>query len=369
MEQQFVTFNVDGMNDVDKMVEHLLGNTLAYMNENAKATPEAISKLSASEVEKLSYDSLVEVAPSINFPKERIELVSGHVFPDILLHETSYGVEIKSTKHDKWTSVGSSVVESTRDEDTERIYMLFAKLGGEPSFRCKPYQKCLSKIAVTHSPRYLIDMNLDDADNIFALMNTDYDEFRTLNEADKIKHITKYYIEKAKTEGKHEMPWWMGKTSNINLAFYADQPIEAKRILKAKALILFSSVFNEKGDNNKYKDLSLWLCTHHSLLCANMRDMFTAGGNIKYIDDRILDKPYPHIVGELLRYLPLIKEILGNPDKDIMESIEERWECHYDKSHLYESWVSIIEEKFLSQESLKDIPIRELIEKNAVARI
>lgn len=369
MEQQFVAFNVEGMNHVDKMVENLLYNTLSYMNENAKATPATISKLKPSEVEELSYKSLVEVAPSVNFPKERIDLVSGHVFPDILLHETSYGVEIKSTKEDKWTSIGSSVVESTRNADTDKVYMLFAKLGGEPTFRCKPYQQCLSRIAVTHSPRYLIDMNLNDDKNIFAMMNTDYDYFRTLDEADKINYIRNYYIEKAKAQGRHEMPWWMGKVSNVNISFYADQPVEEKKILKAKALILFDSIFNEINDKNKYKDLSLWLCTHHSLLCTNMRDMFTAGGNIKFIDGEKLDKPYPHIVGEVLKFLPLIKDILNNPDEDIAESIKERWNFSYDRSHLFESWVGMIEAKFKSQKSLKNIPIRNLIERNAVAKI
>lgn len=88
------------------------------------------------------------------------ELVSGHVFPDIILHECNYGVEIKSTQKDAWTSTGSSIVESSRSEKANRIYLLFGKLGGEPEFRCKPYQQCLSNIAVTHAPRYLIDMNL-----------------------------------------------------------------------------------------------------------------------------------------------------------------------------------------------------------------
>lgn len=369
MDQQFVAFNVEGMNHVDKLVENLLSNTLSYMNENAKATPATISKLTPSEVEKLSYNSLVEVAPSVNFPKERIDLVSGHVFPDILLHETSYGVEIKSTKDDKWTSIGSSVVESTRNADTNRVYMLFAKLGGKPTFRCKPYQQCLSRIAVTHSPRYLIDMNLNDEENIFALMKTDYDDFRTLEEAEKINHIRNYYIEKAKAQGKHEMPWWMGKTSNVNLSFYADQPIEEKKKLKAKALILFDSVFNEINDKNKYKDLSLWLCTHHSLLCTNMRDMFTAGGNIKSIDGVKLNKPYPHIVGEVLKSLSLIRSILENPDDDIFESITERWDFHYDRNNLYESWIEMVERKFKSQDSLKDIPIRELIERNEIPKV
>lgn len=370
MEQRFVSFNVEGMNHVDNLVSSLLGSSLTYMNEKTNGKTEFYNKMKPSEVEQLSYDSMVEVEPSVDFPKERIELISGHVFPDILLHETKYGVEIKSTQKDSWTSTGSSIVESTRDADTERVYMLFAKLGGTPEFRCKPYQQCLSNIAVTHAPRYLIDMELDEKNNIFSLMKTNYDEFRQLNEADKISQVRQYYIEKAKAKGKYEMPWWMGGTTNVNLSFYADLDIEEKREIETRALILFESLFNVSKDRqNKYKTFSLWLCTNYSLLCTNMRDLFTAGGSYHYINGQKLEHPYPHIVGDLLNSLPRIKKMLKDPDYMLMKSIEEFWDSKYDRNNLLSSWVNMIEDKFKSQAELKDIPIRELIEMEAIAQI
>lgn len=134
MEQRFLSFDVEGMNHVDQLVTSLLDSALSYLNEKAEGHADLYHKMKPNTVEQLSYESMVEVAPSVNFPKERIELISGHVFPDILLHNTRYGVEIKSTQKDAWTSTGSSIIESTRDKDTERIYMLFAKLGGIPEF-------------------------------------------------------------------------------------------------------------------------------------------------------------------------------------------------------------------------------------------
>ena len=93
------------------------------------------------------------------FRVEEIRLVSAQYFPDIIA-EKYYGVEVKSTKENHWTSTGSSIVESTRDKNVENIYMLFGKLGGKTAeFKCRPYEDCLSDIAVTHSPRYLINMN------------------------------------------------------------------------------------------------------------------------------------------------------------------------------------------------------------------
>ena len=53
----------------------------------------------------------------------------------------------------------------------ERIYMTFGKLGGNPiEFLSKPYEQCLYGIAVTHMPRYLIDMRLNQGETIFDKM-------------------------------------------------------------------------------------------------------------------------------------------------------------------------------------------------------
>ena len=46
--------------------------------------------------------------------------------------------------------------------------MLFGKLGGKTAeFKCRPYEDCLSDIAVTHSPRYLINMELTKEQDYF----------------------------------------------------------------------------------------------------------------------------------------------------------------------------------------------------------
>ncbi|MBF1626535.1 MAG: hypothetical protein HXO47_05240 [Prevotella sp.] len=362
--QRFVTFNLDGFNHVDQMVNTLLGETITYMNKIACITPERYSKMSGGDVEILSLQSLKEIAPSINFPKERIELISGHVFPDILLHETSYGVEIKSTQKDAWTSTGSSIVESTRDKKTDRIYMLFAKLGGHPEFRCKPYQLCLSNIAVTHSPRYLIDMNLSSNNNIFAKMNTDYEIFRQLDEGKKISCVRQYYIKKAKEEKKYEMPWWMGETTNVNLSFYNDLQASEKNILQAKACILFRSLY-QKDTKNRYKPISLWLCNYYSLLCPNMRDDFSAGGKCTHINGEKLEEAYPHIVFELLQNHQLIKDILSNPDEDILNGIKDFWDFPYKESNLYGSWLKMIESTFHENPQLSFIPICDLLSAGA----
>lgn len=86
-------------------------------------------------------------------------------------------------------------MESTRDKNVENIYMLFGKLGGKTAeFKCRPYEDCLSDIAVTHSPRYLINMELTKEQTIFSKMGVAYDQLR--NAPDSIEIVRKYYRKK-----------------------------------------------------------------------------------------------------------------------------------------------------------------------------
>ena len=80
-------------------------------------------------------------------------------FPDIIANKY-YGIEVKVTAEDKWVSTGNSVLEGTRVEAVEKIYMFFGKLGGVADIKYRQYQDCLCEVGVTHSPRYKIDMLL-----------------------------------------------------------------------------------------------------------------------------------------------------------------------------------------------------------------
>ena len=363
-EENFLMLNLNGYNHTDQLVASLLKETTIFMNQEAKRKTYDYARMKGSEVENLAYKSMVKVAPSVDFPKERIKLISGHVLPDIILRDTKYGVEVKSTQKDAWTSTGSSIVESTRDANTDHIYMLFAKLGGIPTFKCKPYQECLSNIAVTHSPRYLIDMNLGKHENIFAKMNTNYEEFRHLEESAKISKVRKYFLDKAKAEHKDEMPWWMGETTNINISFFNDLSTNEKDVLRAKACILFQSLYKQQN-THRYRPISLWLINYYSLLCPNMRDDFSAGGKCTIINGEKLTTPYPHIVYELLQRNELIQKLLSNPDEDLERGIVEFWDFQYDQNNLYGSWINMVEKTFKNNPNLSNINIRSYLESNA----
>lgn len=88
--------------------------------------------------------------------------------------------------------------------------MTFGKLGGNPiEFLSKPYEQCLYGIAVTHMPRYLIDMRLNQGETIFDKMGVPYDDLRKMDNP--IAPVAKYYRSQLK-EG--ESLWWTGDSSD-----------------------------------------------------------------------------------------------------------------------------------------------------------
>ena len=289
--------------------------TESVLNEKAQNDPKAFSKLSASELEQKSVDCMKDICSDYPFRASEIHLVSGHSFPDIV-SETYYGVEVKSTQSDHWRSTGSSIIETTRNKNVESIYMLFCKLGGNPEVRCRPYEDCLYDITVTHSPRYLIDMETKSDSTIFAKMKTTYDQLR--QSPDSIAQVRKFYRDKAKAENKKEMPWWLEEIestatnqignsteigNNMMIRHITSLTSDEKKKLIRQLYILFP---NNMIKSN-FIDPAMWLVAYHKIVCHNMRDHMTAGGTAKYLNNSKLKKPLPAIVKRFLDFSALIK--------------------------------------------------------------
>jgi len=181
-------------------------------HENLKKVSEYNSKYflkrTATEFEEDIYNFLCEASKNTPF-ENTIELISGYKFPDIVANKL-YGVEVKTTKQNHWKSTGNSVLETTRVEDVSNIFIYFGKLSEPLAFRYKLYQDCLYDIAVTHSPRYLIDMELNEGETIFSKLGIDYNRLRTL--PNPAKPFVEYYRKHTKPG---EEPWWMDEHNTI----------------------------------------------------------------------------------------------------------------------------------------------------------
>ena len=344
-EENVVAVGKQGLHDTDKAFSEFMKKSEIYFNERSRQDPKRYKSLTPHGLEEETRDILKYVARSTPFDG-KITLVSGHSFPDIMAGQY-YGVEVKSTKEDKWTSVGSSIVESTRDQYVEDIYMMFGKLGGKvPEFKFRPYQDCLSNIAVTHSPRYMIDMEIKEKreETIFEKIHMSYDDFHRSD--DKIEVVRDYYINQAREEGRKEMPWWVGKRTIDaidngevpTIRLFNQLSVCEKADLKAQMTILFPKVL--LGD---YDEAALWLCTHRYFLCLNVRDFFTAGGQYDLLNGEKLPIPYPAVLKKLMDVMPQItKNLAVNND---LEYLEFNPELYYSNNRL-RTWFEQVEKIF-----------------------
>lgn len=248
----------------------LMKRTDELLNHDAQQRPQYYAGRGGNPLEDDVKAALDECAKGTPF-ENTIEKISGQKFPDIVAAKF-YGVEVKSTKENHWTSTGSSILESSRIADVERIFMTFGKLGGDPiEFLSRPYEECLYGIAVTHMPRYLIDMRLKQGETIFDKMGIPYDELRLMENP--VAPVSKYYRSQLKPG---ESLWWAGdaadETVPATIRLWSKVPAEARKRYTVYGCVNFPEIFG--GDYDRY---ALWL-TSQGIVDPHIRDQFSAGG-------------------------------------------------------------------------------------------
>lgn len=331
--------------------QKLLDSTITELSRLGTSDADLISTLKGNKLEPFIKEVLEKEAKGTSF-QDSIELISGQKFPDIIAKKF-YGVEVKSTTQNHWKTTGNSVLESTRVEGVERIFMLFGKLTAPIEFKCKPYEECLSEVVVTHSPRYLVDMNLEPGQTIFDKIKLSYDTLR--NEENPIRPIVDYYRQFLR-EG--DDIWWLDndKTSNIVIRYWSNLSTQDRELLILKAMILFPEVFG--NSINKYKRIPVWLASKESVVCSNVRDLFTAGGRDSITIEGQLFRELPRIFINLFSNIKTIKDLILNID---VEELNLFWESNTTDDTKLHDWVKFVDMYSKSNEDLKHLDMSSMI--------
>lgn len=247
----------------------LMRRTDEWLNRDASARPKYYADRTGKEAEDDVVAALAACARGTCF-EGTIVKISGQSFPDIVA-AGYYGVEVKTTKSDKWKSTGSSILESTRVKGVERIFLTFGKLGGEPAFMSRPYEECLYEIAVTHMPRYLIDMQIRKGETIFDKMQIPYEDLRRMD--DPTVPVAGYYRSQLKPG---ERLWWTGENTDdavsMKIRMWRELNPEEKKEYVAYGLVCHPEVFG-----GKYDGFALFLASR-GVVNPHMRDLFSSGG-------------------------------------------------------------------------------------------
>ena len=111
--------------EFEELLDNAAARLTAWLREES-----ASSDSFEAKVRKIIHDM---ADPEIDVPLES----SGQVVPDVLA--IPFGVEVKFTKSDSWSSVANSIREKQRAEGVEYVYLMFGKGGGEPAVKWKPY--------------------------------------------------------------------------------------------------------------------------------------------------------------------------------------------------------------------------------------
>lgn len=352
-QQSIIAIRRVDVNAADRLFADLMNKTEKILNQQASIHVQKYRNLTPSALERVSHQTIQLACQNTPFDPDNVILVSGHKFPDIVADEF-YGVEVKSTNKDHWTSTGSSIVESTRIDSVDNIYMLFGKLGGNPpEFRCRPYQDVMRDIAVTHSPRYLIDMTLEKGETIFDKLDCPYDELRTSPDA--IEKVRRYYKQQAKAN-RNQMPWWIDDSGsepikmNIQLWNKYSIPQSEKLSLGAQMFILFPEMV--KGD---YGNAAMWLAGAKGIVNPHFRDYFSAGGKIKVIAGKEYKKGlkknwkslaiHYRLIKDYLKDLSFLQQYLEEFNPELLES-SNKFECWYGQIEKYWPVVVIDETEY-----------------------
>ena len=217
---------------------------------------ESFSRLSGEEWEEVVFQECLKLDSQDDLGWEITNTKTAE-FPDIVLNKT-FGIEVKATKDDKWTTLGNSINESKRISTVESVYFFYGKLGGKFEISHKPYEKCLKNIATTHYPRYMVDMNLSDGVSIFDKLGITYDEYRHLSGDQRI-NLIKNYLRQNFADG--EALWWIDDTTAPVIKNFNRLDPRIKREFTILAMARCPRIFKGKGERGKYDRVAQILLT------------------------------------------------------------------------------------------------------------
>jgi hypothetical protein len=279
-----------------------------------RSESESFSKLSGEEWEELVFQECLKLDKQDDLGWEITNTKTAE-FPDIVFNKV-FGVEVKATKDDHWTTLGNSINESKRISTVESVYFFFGKLGGKFEISYKPYEKCLKNIATTHYPRYIVDMNLMDGLSIFDKLGITYNDYRQLSGEQRIKMI-KEYLRQTFAEG--EALWWIDETTAPIIKNFNRLDKKTKREFTILAMARCPEIFKGKGERGKYDRVAQILLTDYQAVSGNLRDHFSASGKeqITLQDGRKIT--VPQMISQLHANAKEIKrEILAMANEELM---------------------------------------------------
>lgn len=263
---------------------------------------------------------VVEVANELieeSYPEAKIEYTPGsHVFPDVIVDfgvNGRYGLEVKSSSSvtsKSWKINGNSVLGSTKQAVID-TYIVFGKTAlGHQEFRCKRYEEAVSNVGVTHSPRYMIDMDIAPDETFFAKSGLSYQ--RISKSDNPIGLITDYF------KARGLQAWWLAESTPAAIRMFSELSAQERAEMIGYCFARFPEVFSSSV--KKYQRSALWLTMKQSVVSTSLRDNFSASGRANVVLKNITYQNAPKIYKTLHEHRFVVRNALFEADiEDLMD--------------------------------------------------
>lgn len=298
----------------------ILENRLATNNKN-------ILGHSGTLFEPDVYQALKDACIEIDLPDVAIELVSGKSFPDIIIDRT-YGVEVKTTAKGAAMLCGNSIYETYNKYNImpSNINLISGDLLNKTAIT-KNYFDSITSIAVTHSPRFVLDISNDiPEESVFDSIGIDADDF-VLSDKQKKTEIFQQYARKNHPDGSC---WYLSQSLMITMISSLSKDEYA--CLIAEGIILFPSIVSNNS-RAKYEDFAMWMASEKGIVSPNIRDIFSAGGRVEI--DGI---SYPGIMKIFQKYNTQIKTLIDTIPESTLSYYWKTTDIHQNR---LEQWIDL----------------------------
>ena len=197
-------------------------------------------------------------------------------------------------------------------------------------------------------------MNLEKGKTIFDKIKTPYDTLR--KNKNPIRSITEYY--KSKLKPGQDL-WWIQdteKASKLVIDIWNNLSSSEKQHTKYRAMVYFLEVFSNRSD--KFARLSIWLVTRESIVCPNVRDLFTAGGKGDYLIKNKTYKDIPRVFIKLFDNIDSVFEVLINTSSF---ELAEYWDIKTSEKKKIMGWIDLIAFNSKSVQGANHLNIKKML--------
>ncbi|MDD9797696.1 MAG: hypothetical protein OXT03_01060 [Alphaproteobacteria bacterium] len=272
------------MTDNEKEFEEILDKAVDNLKTAVKLAP----SMDSFEFEDSTFKAIQEAAKGTGFER-KIKKTSKGAFPDIICKP--YGVEVKQVLKNKPITRGNSIFESSRVQGVQKVYLVMfwhARKAETANIIWRRYQDIINGIAITHSPRYSLDAELSDEENLFEQIGISYDKFRLLSQDEMMKQVRELY----RKRGQDKNLWWLETQDREPLRFLKSASDTERSCLIGETFFLCPQIF---GKNQQKFDAVVAYWLSRGFVCHALRDEFSSGGK-KTLDNVKVQRIIYHAV-------------------------------------------------------------------------